>query len=198
MNSLDELRKSFEDLEISPEQWNKKRSTIRFNEICPPLFKNADGNFPTINQEALTTVLRFDPDSTKGLVLTGETGKGKTTAAWMLLKKLSYESSLMIRAIRDPEFSREYSKRLGNGTADEWVDKLCGVDVLFIDDLGKAAVTPRYKEQLYDVIDSRINKQKPTIVTTQYNRSKLIERFGDEDGKALVRRFLEFSEIINF
>jgi len=179
-------------------QFALERTKRRYFELCPELYRNTHGNFPGVNRDAMRKVLSFDPNSTKGLLLIGDTGKGKTTAAWMLLQKLSHVDCKMIQAVRDPEFSREYSKRLGNGSADAWIDRLCRVDILFIDDLGKAAITPRYKEQLYDVIDSRINNRKPTIVTSQYNRTKLIERFGDEDGKALVRRFIEWSEIINF
>lgn len=176
----------------------KEKLRNRYLEICPPLYRNTNGEFKGVNQDSLKKVQLFDPKSNKGLMVIGDTGTGKTTSVWMLIKRLLCEDGVPVLAIRDPEFSREYSMRLGNGTADEWIDKLCRVRVLFIDDLGKSATTPRYKEQLHDVIDSRINNLKPTIITTQYNRARLIDRFGDEDGRGIVRRVLEFCEIISF
>lgn len=205
MNALEPKRASFNHSHLPKQkilyqpmkEMHLENMRHRYNEICPPLFKDTDPK--RLPQDKLSQVLAYEhKPKGKGLVLAGDTGQGKTRAAWILINRLLCEEGVPVRFLSDPMFSIEYSKRLGNGTADEWMDALCRVAVLFIDDFGKAAITPRYKEQFYTIINERCNHYRPTILTTQWSKSKLIERFGDDDGKAIARRILEFSEIVKF
>lgn len=169
----------------------------RYQDECPPCFKDTDAS--RLPQSSLKQIMAFHfIPKTNGLLIQGNTGLGKTRSAWLLVKRLLCEDVVPVRYVSDPMFSVEYSKRLGNGTAEEYIDQLCRVAVLFLDDFGKSAVTPRYKELFYAVLNERCNNYKPMIITTQWNRQKLVERFGDEDGKAIVRRLTEFCEIVNF
>lgn len=170
-----------------------------FFQGCPDEYLRTDLAHPDMPPQHLwKKVLNWNHETSKGLLIQGETGKGKTRIAWLLVRRLMLDLKVRVRFITDPSFSREYSRRLGKGTADEWIDKLVRAPVLFIDDLGKSAVTPRYKEQFHDVLESRTSRNKPMIITTQLNRSALLERFGTDDGTAIVRRLLEFTDIVNF
>lgn len=66
------------------------------------------------------------------------------------------------------------------------------VQVLVLDDLGKESPTDFALERLFALVDERYNHLLPTIVTTQYKRSMLLERLakhGDyEIAKAIVSR----------
>lgn len=64
--------------------------------------------------------------------------------------------------------------------------------VLFLDDLGKESPTGFALERLFALVDERNAQMLPTVVTTQYKGSRLIERLalnGDADtAKAIVSR----------
>lgn len=183
----------------TPENWLSKL-THEFHEICPEIYKHSDlSHHGMPPQRIIDQVLAWKfSKGCKGLVLQGNTGKCKTRLAWHLIRRTMTTEGNRVRAITDPSFSREYSRRLGNGTADEWMENLTRAPILFIDDFGKAAVTPRYKEQFYDVLETRTNMARPLIITTQLNRDSIVHRFGDEDGKAVVRRILDFADLVNF
>lgn len=188
-------KESFE--EFQRQQYLSKLKT-QFEEQCPFEYKNTDVNhadFPKGPNFERIMAYKWSKGA-KGLMVGGKTGVGKTRSIWLLIHKLMTKDGVRVRAISDPTFSREYSKRLGNGTADEWMEGLSKVPILFIDDFGKSAVTPRYREQFYDILESRTNSGNPIIVTTQLDRAAIMTRFGDEDGEALVRRLLEFMDIV--
>lgn len=172
-----------------------------YSAICPPVYKQTElthRDMPPVTILSQITQWKYDRKTGRGLIFQGNTGLCKSRCAWVLIKRLMTQDGIRVLAINDPSFSREYSERLGKGTADDWLGSLCRVPILFVDDFGKAACTPRYKELFYDLLESRTSHLKPIILTTQLNRSSIIERFGDVDGNAIVRRILEFSDLINF
>lgn len=185
---------------IAPEQQHHLRlMQARYTEICPPLYKETDLNHPGINYSATKQVLGWKYSAgCRGMILQGDTGRGKTRSVWMLIKRLLCEEAIPVRSITDPSFSREYSMRLANGTAGEWIEKLSRCCVLFIDDVGKASVTARYKEQLYDILETRMARQRPVIVTTQFHSPELIKHFGENDSRAIIRRITETCDVIHF
>ncbi len=166
----------------------------RFCEICPPLYRDTDKS--RLDGLMLANTMAFKRALNRGLMIVGESGKGKTRCMWLLIQRLLCVEGVPVRAINDTLFSVEYSKRLGNGTAEDWIDRLSRVSVLFIDDLGKAAPTARHKEAFYSVLEARSANMLPTLITTNYGKDGLLARFGADDGAAIVRRIVEFCEII--
>ena len=71
------------------------------------------------------------------------------------------------------------------------------VDLLTIDDLGKEQATEWSVSVLYNIINERYEAMLPTIITTNYKTSALIDRLsakGDkETASAIVSRFVESS-----
>lgn len=64
--------------------------------------------------------------------------------------------------------------------------------VLILDDFGKESPTDWAVEKLFDLVNERYNELLPTVVTTQYEPQKLIERLakngGEENAVAIVSR----------
>jgi DNA replication protein DnaC len=178
----------------------KLRMHQEFEESCPFEFKSTDLKHEKMpSEEIIDKIISWRYErGRKGLLLQGSTGRCKTRLAWTLIEKLMLVDGIRVQTIRDPSFAREYTKRLGNGTAEEWMEKLSNCPVLFIDDFGKAAVTQRYKEEFYDVLDSRTSNGRPIIITTQLDRATILSKFGNDDGKAIIRRILEYCEVIQF
>lgn len=116
----------------------------------------------------------------------------------MILMKQEYFKGTSIAVCLDNAFSHECSRRFGDGTGEEWIDHLSRVGLLFLDDIDKMRLTDRVEWEFYALIDHRINRQLPTILTTNAVGKQLMDKFNPDRGPALVRRLKEFFTAINF
>ena len=78
--------------------------------------------------------------------------------------------------------------------------RLANVPILIIDDMGKEPPSDWVLSRLFAVINARYDKMLPTIITTNYEKSALVERMGkhgDHDtAEAMVSRICEMCELI--
>jgi DNA replication protein DnaC len=152
-------------------------------------------------QKSLTAVQNHD--LSKGLVIHGKTGMGKTRLLWQLAKRIYIDELQGMRYVRDSSLGRmiERSYADGQGHHDQLIDELSSVPYLLIDDLGKAKLTARVESDLFDILDARYSAGKPFIITTQFTgyhdgmdeaKASLESRFSTwETGEAVVRRIRE-------
>lgn len=111
-----------------------------------------------------------------GPVGTGKTTLAAATAATLLKDGARVKFSSMRSILSEIKASF-------NGGEDT-VGRYETAQVLVLDDLGKESPTDFALERLFDLVDSRSANMLPTIVTTQYKPSMLIERLaknGDKD-----------------
>jgi DNA replication protein DnaC len=77
------------------------------------------------------------------------------------------------------------------------LDYFCNVPLLAFDDLGKERLTARMESDLFAIIDERTSNLRPTIITTNYNGTTLLDRFNNkETGEAILRRLREYYQVI--
>lgn len=105
----------------------------------------------------------------KGLLLYGPPGTGKTFGAYCIANQLINQGvSVFITSV----------VKLATGFGDE-LQRTLGImrnaRLLILDDLGAERNTEARAEQVFDVIDSRINSCKPMIITSN------ITKFKDDD-----------------
>ena len=176
------------------------RLTRQFNELIPQVFANTDPlrlPQPQLNQALAWKYARGG----RGLILTGETGRGKTRTIWLRLRKLIIDENFEPRNFtwfKDITFGQELGIRYRNNTAEEWLQGLTKVPLLFIDDIGKMKLTDRAESELFGLIDIRCENGKPTIFTTNEIGETMKEMMTDGRGAPLVRRLREFCEQIKF
>lgn len=135
-----------------------------------------------------------------GLVLTGRAGRGKTYAACAVMRDVS--GSVGVGLATDAELVRKAKASFGDrGATEEGViAAFARPYLLTLDDFGKAAYTSDWATQLvFEVLDQRAKRRKPTIVTTQYNAAQLVEKLtvnGDSaTAEAVVSRLRPFSKV---
>jgi hypothetical protein len=131
----------------------------------------------------------------RGLLIRGESGRCKTRAMWRLIRRLFNERRKVI-ALTSAQFDRQCRDAGGSFNLTAWFDRLAKCDVLFLDDLGKAAWTAGTEAQVFDLIDERTREGRPILCTTNDDGQTLAARLSDNRGDPLIRRLREYCESV--
>lgn len=134
----------------------------------------------------------FDPESSENLLFTGGTGLGKT-----------HISSAIARAVIERGFDVYYTgvqglisdyerERFGNSSmvgGGETIDRYFECDLLIIDDLGTEVTNQFSVSCLFNVINTRLNLSKPTIINTNLDGKELRARYTDRITSRLLGEY---------
>lgn len=165
---------------------SKEKKTLmeryaHFRKLCPAQYLEND--IANIQQEAWEKVLAWK-QGVRGLLCCGVSQRGKSTTCWRLLEKLYVDNDVKFEALTEAEFGQRTADANASRIMREWVQHLAEVPVLFLDDIGHAAATTKYLQELYLVIEKRTAWQKPIIATTQFDTGELE---GKTQGAASVK-----------
>jgi len=165
-----------------------------FERICPPLYRDTDPLKLPCNPEVTKLVLGwvYGP---KGLVLHGATGRGKTRLAYLLVRRLVLDGR-SVSAFDPLSFAHRVGETFGEYQGERFIREQQRVDVLMLDDLGKAKLTERAEAELFGLVEHRIANLKPLIVTTNFVGDKLSNKLSEDRATPLVRRLREFNECV--
>lgn len=129
------------------------------------------------------------------ILMTGDTGLGKThlslAIANIILQKgysVLYDSVINILwNIEREHFSYDRSSDILNAVLD--------ADLLILDDLGTEQETKFYNSMIYNIINTRLVKNKPTIISTNKDYKDISFRYGGKVASRLATlyKYLQFS-----
>ena len=135
----------------------------------------------------------FTPDS-GSIFMFGPTGLGKThlslAAANRILQKgysVIYDSAInILRKIEKEHFSREHTS--------DMIDMVIDTDLLILDDLGTEYETQFYNATIYNIINTRLNSGKSTIISTNLDFAGIKRRYDERVVSRIVAAYtcLEF------
>lgn len=174
---------SFDRFKLNYYQGKTTEETAEYRDIMSKIFnycKNYADNFTL---------------SSHNILMFGKTGLGKThlslSIASEVLKKgfnVLYDSSLnYLRRIEKEHFGRDTS---GVDT----LEMLLSSDLLILDDLGSEFDTPFYISTMYNIINTRMNKGLPTIISTNLNHEGIQKKYDDR----IVSRLLTTYDCLEF
>jgi DNA replication protein DnaC len=114
----------------------------------------------------------------RGIWLVGDVGTGKTTLA-MIVSAAALEAGHTVAIYSLPRLLNLIRDEIGTeNSLLDLLDKLSGVDLLHIDDLGAQHTTPWRLEQLYSIVDARYQAGRPIVATTNLMPTALAEQMG--------------------
>ncbi|MDD3430150.1 MAG: ATP-binding protein [Oscillospiraceae bacterium] len=118
------------------------------------------------------------------LMLIGESGLGKTHLALAIAGYLMPKGINVVYVSAQNAFSQiEKEKFSGNDT----LDALLTAQLLILDDLGTEFLSPYIHSCLYNVVNTRLNAQRPTIYTSNIvNETMLRARYTDKIASRLL------------
>lgn len=137
------------------------------------------------------------------LYFLGANGRGKTYTACQVAKayliKSTYRDEMVMRCWKSCQFvTAQGALSQLRSSWDRWdqneedvFQRLSGVGLLILDDLGKGVPSEWAAENLFRLVDARWSYHRPMIVTSQYSPDDLTERYakaGDETMGALMSR----------
>ncbi|MEQ6030942.1 ATP-binding protein [Enterococcus faecalis] len=101
-----------------------------------------------------------------GLLFYGSVGSGKTYLACSVANSLIEQYQISVKIRNFAQIINELQKSSFDFDKNAYIESLVNTSVLILDDLGIERDTSYAKEQVYNIVNSRYLKQKPTIFTT--------------------------------
>lgn len=144
-----------------------------------------------------------------GLLLHGETGSGKTRAAFKYLEqRIKTEPEERFTYVSAPILKRRLADAARSGKAQQIIDDLIGDEalwtILFVDDLSQARFTASFAENLFELVDRIYRQRIELVVTVQTNGTDLVRKWCADDrdltdtAQAIARRLREYCIAIPF
>ena len=104
----------------------------------------------------------------------GKTGRGKTHLSLAIANRVLqngynvlYDSAInFLRQVEKEHFGR-------GGSNDDTLDTLLSCDLLILDDLGTEFHKQFYQSTVYNIINTRMNRDLPTIISTNLNHNEI-------------------------
>ena len=136
----------------------------------------------------------FDLDS-ENLMLTGNAGLGKTHAA-LAVAGAALDKGYDVIYISSPDFfSRVETLHFGSDPAGEketLLETVTGADLLILDDLGTEFNSSFVISTLYSLLNDRLGRRRPTILTTNITDGALLEKLYTEKVASRISAFVPY------
>ena len=136
----------------------------------------------------------FDLDS-ENLMLTGNAGLGKTHAA-LAVAGSALDKGFDVIYISSPDFfSRVETLHFGSdpaGEKDALLETVSGADLLILDDLGTEFNSSFVISTLYSLLNDRLGRRRPTILTTNITDGTLLEKLYTEKVASRISAFVPY------
>lgn len=163
------------DREAKEKERQKQLEIERLKSICftsmiqwAYTFENYQGE----ENQSLMIAKNFVEDYEKmkkeniGLLFYGSVGSGKTYLACSIANSLIEQYQISVKIRNFAQIINELQKSSFDFDKNAYIESLVNTSVLILDDLGIERDTSYAKEQVYNIVNSRYLKQKPTIFTT--------------------------------
>ncbi len=131
----------------------------------------------------------FSSDSHESWLLMGATGLGKTHLSTAVAGKIIDKGYDVSYSSAQELIGAFESRRFGGDYSSDKEKRFVDCDLLIIDDLGTEITNQFTVSCIYNVINSRTNSRKPTIINTNITQNEIRERYTDRIASRLFGEF---------
>lgn len=203
------IRSQQDEEKAREKRMEERRRLERWYDYCPPLYRVTDLEHKGLNHNFVTAAKTWLEEQWElwritgtgaGFGLMGNSGGGKTRLLFHCLHKC-FEDGASIEATNHHAFSKLVMDAFSSPNeerrekANRDLERLATVDVLLLDDLGKAPSTERCDAELENLIETRGAHLRPILWSANGHGQWLIDRFGPDRGAPIVRRLADFSDV---
>lgn len=133
---------------------------------------------------------KFTTDS-DGIYMSGGTGLGKTHLSLAIANAVIRKGYNVIYG-STPEFLRQLEREYYGRADTDTMASLTRCDLLILDDLGAETEKPVYTSLLYELINSRISRGLPMIISSNLSMNELRQRYQDR----ICSRIISFETLM--
>ncbi len=124
--------------------------------------------------------------SSPNLLLFGGTGIGKTHISLAIAKTVQQKGFNVVYMSAPDLFTSLEKQRFNQETPEQSIENILSCDLLVIDDLGAEFATSFTVSALYNIVNTRILEEKPTIITANLTPSEISQRYSDRIASRLL------------
>jgi DNA replication protein DnaC len=143
-----------------------------------------------VMQENLEECRRFAkafPQPDVNLLMTGDAGLGKTHLALSIAREVLQRGYAVIYCSAANIFRQIEAEQFNNNRDTTTLDSLKRCDLLILDDLGAEHTGFFLNSVLYDIINTRILQNRPTVYTTNITTDRILtSRYGEKISSRLI------------
>lgn len=124
----------------------------------------------------------FDASSSSNMIFMGGTGLGKTHLSTSIARRIIDKGFDVFYAGSITMISDFEMQRYGNSAGGETglgTSQYFDCDLLIIDDLGTEVINQFTTTVLYNVVNTRLNRKKATIINTNFSQDELRHKYTD-------------------
>ena len=120
----------------------------------------------------------FCPETSGNLLLTGDTGLGKTFLSAAIAREVSSEGWSVVYDTAAHIFDRFEAVKFGRDEdGEEDVERIMNCDLLILDDLGTEMTTAFVQSALYQIVNGRLLGRRPVILSTNLRLDGIAKRY---------------------
>jgi hypothetical protein len=159
-----------EKVEMPYDQTAEGIRWAEFKKVCDPRFHVPLDPVRVVNKEAFERVVQWS-GTAPGPCIVGQTGTGKTYAAWYALRTLYCRHAIPFAWFPAWKLISEMERDDKNGDLGEFFRRYDFFRVLFVDDIEKINWDfSSCQQYLWSFMDWAYRRRKPVIVTTNRDR----------------------------
>lgn len=128
-----------------------------------------------------------------GLLFYGDVGSGKTYLACSIANELIERKQVKVKIMNLSQVINQIQKSAFKLDSNEIISNLSNIPLLILDDLGIERDTSYAREQVYNIINSRYLKGRPTIFTTNLSLEIIQDPNIDLEYQRIYSRILEMT-----
>lgn len=166
----------------------------RFDNFSLDYYKKNSSNYEIMrkNFEFLQNYAQsFDSKSSQSILMMGGTGLGKTHLSSSVAREVIEKGNDVFYTGAIDLFSQFEIQRFKsyNNEPNELIERYFECDLLIIDDLGTEIINQFSVSTLYNLLNDRLSRRKPTIVSTNLSQDDIKKKYTD---RIISRMFGEY------